>query len=57
METFAQPQDHGATIGPGFDYLTLDPAAAAICYPFLLRAFHAVVGTQVVRPLQLSARP
>jgi hypothetical protein len=30
----------------GFDYLALVPAAAAICYPFLLNAFHAVVGTQ-----------
>ena len=28
-----------------FDYPALAPAAAAICYPFLLKAFHAVVGT------------
>ena len=46
MKAFAQPRDRSATIGPRFDYLVLAPAAAAICYPFLLRAFHAVVGTQ-----------
>src|SRR4029453_8569032 len=46
MDAFAQPRDRSATIGPRFDYLALAPAAAAICYPFLLRAFHAVVGTQ-----------
>jgi hypothetical protein len=34
-------------IGPRLDYLALAPAAGAVCYPFLLRAFHAVVGTQV----------
>jgi hypothetical protein len=50
MEAFAQPQDRSATIGPRFDYLALAPAAAAICYPFLLRAFHAVVGTQAAAP-------
>jgi hypothetical protein len=32
----------------GFDYLALVPGAAAICYPFLLNAFHAVAGTQAV---------
>jgi len=32
----------------GFDYLALVPVAAAICYPFLLTVFHAVVGTQAV---------
>ena len=46
MDAFAQPQDRSATIGPRFDYLALAPAAAAICYPVLLRAFHAFVGTQ-----------
>src|SRR5262249_18870275 len=33
-----------ASIGKRFDYVALAPAAAALCYPFLLRAFHAVVG-------------
>jgi hypothetical protein len=38
----------------GFDYLALVPAAAAICYPFLLNAFHAVVGTQTVTASPLA---
>src|SRR4051812_24498207 len=50
MVALAQPQDQSATIGPRFNYLALAPAAAAICYPFLLRAFHAVVGTQAATP-------
>ena len=37
-------------IGPRFDFLALAPAASAICYPFLLRAFHAVVGTKPAAP-------
>lgn len=48
MDAFAEPRDRSATIGPRFEYLALAPAAAAICYPFLLRAFHAVVATQAV---------
>src|SRR5438045_2230982 len=54
MDAFAQPQDRSATIGPRFDYLALAPAAGAICYPFLLRAFHAVVGTQGATPSPLA---
>jgi len=50
MDAFAQPQHRRATIGPRFDHLALAPAAAAICYPFLLRAFHAVVGTKAATP-------
>jgi hypothetical protein len=53
MDAFAQPQDRSATIGPRFDHLALAPAAAAICYPFLLRAFHAVVGTLRLDRLRL----
>ncbi|MCC8950842.1 hypothetical protein H8A97_38730 [Bradyrhizobium sp. Arg62] len=41
-------------IGPRFDYSALTPAAAAICYPFLLRAFHVVVGTRVATPSPLA---
>lgn len=41
-------------IGPRFDCLALAPAVAAICYPFLLRAFHAVVGTQAATPSPLT---
>src|SRR4051794_27249574 len=37
-----------------FDYralaLALAPAAAALCYPFLLKGFHAVVGTPAETP-------
>jgi hypothetical protein len=33
-----------------FDYWALVPAAAILCYPFLLKAFHAVVGTAAVTP-------
>src|SRR4029077_16517841 len=54
MDAFAQPQDRSATIGPRFDYLALAPAAAGICFPFLLRAFHAVVGTQAATPSPLA---
>src|SRR3954453_18391467 len=43
---FAQPPDRSATFGPRLDYFALAPAAAAVCYPFLLRAFHAGVVTQ-----------
>jgi hypothetical protein len=32
------------------DYWALAPAAAALCYPFLLKGFHAVVGTPDVTP-------
>lgn len=51
---FAQPPDRSATIGPRLDYLALAPAAAAVCYPFLLRAFHAVVRVQGARPSPLA---
>jgi hypothetical protein len=33
-----------------FDYQALAPAAAALSYPFLLRAFHAVVGRPAITP-------
>ncbi|WFT93382.1 hypothetical protein QA633_34530 [Bradyrhizobium barranii] len=54
MNAFAQPRDRGAVVGSGFDYSALAPAAAAICYPFLLRAFHVVVGTQAAMPSPLA---
>jgi hypothetical protein len=52
MYAFALPQD--PTIGPRLDYLALALTGAAICYPFLLRAFHAVVGTQAATPSHLA---
>jgi hypothetical protein len=33
-----------------FDDRALVPAAAALCYPFLLKGFHALVGTPAVTP-------
>lgn len=33
-----------------FDHWALAPAAEALCYPFLLKGFHAVVGTLAVTP-------
>ena len=54
MHAFAQLRDRSAAIKPRLDYLALAPAAAAICYPFLLRAFHAVVGTQAITPAPLT---
>jgi hypothetical protein len=37
-----------------FDYLALAPAAAALCYPFLLKTFHALVGAPAVTPSPFS---
>jgi len=37
-------------LGKRFDYLALAPAAAALCYPFLLKVFHALAGTAGVTP-------
>lgn len=45
MEAFVQ-QLNRSSLGKRFDYVALAPAAAALCYPFLLRAFHAIVGSQ-----------
>lgn len=46
MEAFVRPQNHRRVLQKRFDCLSLVPAVAAICYPFLLNAFHAIVGTQ-----------
>jgi hypothetical protein len=48
MEALVHSQSRSTSLEKGFDYLAFVPAAAAICYPFLLNAFHAVVGTQAV---------
>ena len=50
MEAFVRPQNDRKLLEKRSDYLALVPAAAAICYPFLLNAFHAIVGTQAVSP-------
>src|SRR4051812_2168276 len=54
MEAFVRPQNRRSLLEKRFDYLALVPAAAAISYPFLLNAFHAIVGTQDVSPPPLA---
>src|SRR5262249_23112035 len=54
MEAFVRPQNRRRILEKRLDYLALVPAAAAICYPFLLNAFHAIVGTQAVSPPPLA---
>ena len=54
MEALVRPQNRRSLLEKRFDYLALVPAAAAICYPFLLNAFHAIVGTQAVSPPPLA---
>src|SRR5262249_1258432 len=50
MEAFVRSLNRRGLLEKRLDYLALAPAAAAICYPFLLNAFHAIVGTQAVSP-------
>lgn len=45
----SQPK-HDARATVPLDYRALTPAAAALCYPFLLRAFHALIGPAVPPP-------
>src|SRR6516225_1885023 len=54
MEAFVPSQIRRRPLEKRLDYLALVPAAAAICYPFLLNAFHAIVGTQAVSPPPLA---
>jgi hypothetical protein len=54
MEAFVHQQNPSSILEKRFDYLALVPAAAAVAYPFLLRAFHAIVGSQAVTPSPLA---
>jgi hypothetical protein len=54
MEAFVRPQNRKSFLEKRFDYFAPAPAAAAICYPFLLNVFHAVVGTQAASPAPLA---
>jgi hypothetical protein len=54
LGAFVHLQNRSGLLERLSDYLALVPAAAAICYPFLLRAFHAVIGTQAVAPSLLA---
>jgi hypothetical protein len=44
MEALARRPKRSAAPEARLDYRALGPAAAALCYPFLLRAFHALIG-------------
>lgn len=50
MEALVEQQYRGPLLEKHFDYWALPPVAAALCYPFLLNAFHIVVGTPAVTP-------
>jgi len=50
MEALVEQQNRTRRLEKSFDYLALAPAAAALCYPFLLRAFHALVGPGAATP-------
>jgi hypothetical protein len=54
MEAFVHSQNRSGLLERHSDDLALVPAAAAICYPFLLQAFHAVIGTQAASPSPLA---
>ncbi|WP_439407403.1 hypothetical protein ACNJX9_39270 [Bradyrhizobium sp. DASA03076] len=54
MEAFVRRQNRRRLLEKQFDYLALVPAATAISYPFLLNAFHAIVGAQAVSPPPLA---
>jgi len=53
MEEFVHPQNLSSVVEKRLDRFALVPAASALCYPFLLKAFHALVGTQAVTPSPL----
>jgi hypothetical protein len=48
MDGLAKQQKHGVAARERFDSWALAPAAAALCYPFLLRAFHVAVGPPAI---------
>src|SRR5690349_10561498 len=54
MEAVVRSQTRRRFLDKRFDYSALVPAAAATCYPFLLDAFHAIVGAQAVSPPPLA---
>jgi hypothetical protein len=50
MEALAKQQKEVVSIKERLDYRALAPAASALCYPFLLRAFHALIGPPGITP-------
>jgi len=54
MEALGEKHDRRITVARKFDYRELTPAAASVCYPLLLRTFHAVAGPPAVPPSPLA---
>ena len=54
MEALVKQQNPNLQPEKRLNFPALAPAGAALCYPFLLRAFHAVVGTPPVTPSPLA---
>jgi hypothetical protein len=50
MKAVVEQQNQSPPPERRLDFQALAPAAAALAYPFLLKAFHAVVGTPAVTP-------
>jgi hypothetical protein len=54
MEAAAKQQEEVARARDRLDYLALAPAGGSLCYPFLLRGFHALVGSTGSAPSTLA---
>jgi hypothetical protein len=50
IRELAKPQPRAAHADACFDYWALAPAAGCLCYPFLLRVFHALAGAPGASP-------
>jgi hypothetical protein len=53
MEQFVHPQNRSSLLEKRVGHFALVPAALSLSYPFLLKAFHTVVSTQVPMPSSL----
>jgi hypothetical protein len=54
IEALAKQRNEAVLVEVRFDYWALAPAAGALCYPFLLSAFHAVIGPPSAAPSPLA---
>jgi len=50
IRELAKPRARATSVDARFDYWVLAPAAACICYPVLLKVFHALVGAPGASP-------
>jgi hypothetical protein len=50
MEAVAKPEEEVVRTKGRLEYRALAPAAACLCYPFLLKAFHAFIGPPGAMP-------